>query len=438
MIYVPGGRTTTRPWTDTEAVFRQESHFFYLTGVEEPDHHLLLDVERRHATLLIPDYGADHALWSGPPPTCASVQERYAPDAVAVATADTIKRLLDGAQPAQLLVLPGTDLAALPDAWRERARQDESAAAPLLQTAFAEARIIKNAGEQALLRRAGAVSAAAHVALMQGVRGCATEREAQALFEYECFRHDAPIQAYTPIVAAGRAGAVLHYTKNTAPLPRNSDDLLLVDAGAEVSCYAADITRTYPLSGRFTGLYKTTYEIVLETQKAVLAALKPGVAWEAMHTLALQTTAAGLQRAGLVRADVAVDELMAHDIPALFLPHGLGHAIGLDVHDAGGYPKGTPRIDRPSYRYLRMRRDLQAGMAVTVEPGCYFVDAILDAALANPDQARYLVADRVAQFRREVGGVRIEDDVLITDTGYENLTAGVPKEMAEIEALMAQ
>ncbi|RKO84226.1 peptidase M24, structural domain-containing protein, partial [Blyttiomyces helicus] len=276
----------------------------------------------------------------------------------------------------------------------------------------------------------------AHIALMKAVRpGVGTEAELHALFEYECFREGAR-QAYTAIIAGGRNGSVLHYISNKDPIPANPADMLLVDAAGEFSYYSADITRTYPLGGRFEGDWKTTYEIVLEMFKAVLSQLRAGVKWEDMHRVAERVALDGLVKAGLITG--STEELLANHIPALFFPHGLGHLIGLDTHDCGGYPKGVERIQEPGIRYLRMRRELKAGMVVTVEPGVYFVDPILKNAVADPAINKYLNLDVVERFRKNVGGVRIEDDVVILADGYDNLSEFVPKEIADIERIMAR
>jgi Xaa-Pro dipeptidase len=153
-----------------------------------------------------------------------------------------------------------------------------------------------------------------------------------------------------------------------------------------------------------------------------------------MHRLATRVILDGLLKAQLVQGDV--ETLLANHIPALFFPHGLGHLIGIDVHDVGGYPPGVPRIQEPGIKYLRMRRVLEPGMVVTVEPGVYFVDAILDPAIADPVLSKFLNVPLINRFR-SVGGVRIEDDVLITETGSENLTGWIPKSVADIEKVMS-
>ena len=245
----------------------------------------------------------------------------------------------------------------------------------------------------------------------------------------------AVFQAYTPIFAVGRNGSVLHYVANNSQFPNNPSDMLLVDAGCEFSCYASDVTRTYPINGKFEGEYKIIYQIVLESQEAVLKSLKSGVEWEDMHRLAERVILDGLIRAGIVHGDY--EEMIKSHISALFFPHGLGHLIGLDVHDVGGYPPGVERIPEPAIRYLRMRRTLKTNMVVTVEPGLYFIDQILDKALKDPKIAKFLDLAVLDKFRH-IGGVRIEDDVLILENGIKILTREIPKSIEDIEKVMSK
>lgn len=233
---------------------------------------------------------------------------------------------------------------------------------------------------------------------------------------------------------------MLHYIKNDAPFSGNRNDFLLVDAGTEFNLYASDITRTYPVGGKFSGDHKVVYEIVLEAMNSVIEKLKPGVAYEDLHRLALRIICQGLQKVcpTLMQAGILVGstkDLISNHVPAIFFPHGLGHFLGLDVHDCGGYPKGVDRIQEPGIRYLRMRRVLQQGHVITIEPGCYFVDALIDPALADPKLAKFFNTEILNRFRA-VGGVRIEDDIAITETGYDILSKSVPKTVEEIEAVM--
>ncbi|KAJ3089544.1 hypothetical protein HK102_006137 [Quaeritorhiza haematococci] len=344
--------------------------------------------------------------------------------------ADQLGALLKEYAAEKVHVIDGSDLSAL-----HKAGSGVTVVDSHLRSAIAEARVFKTKGEIEVIRMAAKITGEAHIALMKSLKtGVTTETEMHARFVYECARKGAQFQAYTPIVAGAKRGAVLHYVKNNEPLPTNPHDFVLVDAGCEYNLYAGDVTRTYPVGGKFVDEWKTTYEIVLDAQKAVLNALKPGVEWEDMHRLATRVICEGLQKAGILRG--STEELLKHHLPALFFPHGLGHLIGIDVHDVGGYPAGVERIQEPGIRYLRMRRTLKPGMYVTVEPGVYFVDTILEPALKDPNTSKYIDLPTLERFRSKVGGVRIEDDVLITESGIENMTGWIPKEIPDIERVM--
>jgi len=171
---------------------------------------------------------------------------------------------------------------------------------------------------------------------------------------------------------------------------------------------------------------------VLNALNTTIQQIKMGVKMEDLHLHAARTIMEGMKDAGIVKG--SVDDMMENDLFALFFPHGLGHFLGLDTHDVGGYPKGVERIDRPGIKFLRARRDLQPGMVVTIEPGAYFIPALLIPALKDDTQSQFLNADKVTQMY-EFGGIRIEDNIVVTEDGYENLT-DVPKERNEIEKLI--
>ncbi|XP_035229913.1 xaa-Pro dipeptidase-like [Stegodyphus dumicola] len=211
--------------------------------------------------------------------------------------------------------------------------------------------------------------------------------------------------------------------------------MCLFDMGCEYYCYASDITCSFPANGKFNDKQKLIYEAVYKSSRAVMAAVKPGVSWVDMHKLANKVHLEELKAGGLLKGDV--NDMLKVNLGAVFMPHGLGHFMGCDVHDVGGYIEGTPeRPTEAGLRSLRTARVLKAGMVLTIEPGIYFIDQLLDAAFSNPEQAKYLVHDAIQEFRN-FGGVRIEDDVLITENGMENLTC-VPRTIKEIEDLMAE
>ncbi|KAL6053631.1 hypothetical protein STEG23_018864, partial [Scotinomys teguina] len=249
----------------------------------------------------------------------------------------------------------------------------------------------------------------------------------------------------TPVSAAGKVGAswedsgenaaVLHYGHAGAPNDRTikDGDMCLFDMGGEYYCFASDITCSFPANGKFTEDQKAIYEAVLKSCRTVMSTMKPGVWWPDMHRLADRIHLEELTRIGLLSG--SVDAMLQVHLGAVFMPHGLGHFLGLDVHDVGGYPEGVERIDEPGLRSLRTARHLEPGMVLTVEPGIYFIDHLLDQALADPAQACFFNLEVLQRFRN-FGGVRIEEDVVVTNSGMELLTC-VPRTVEEIEACMA-
>jgi Xaa-Pro dipeptidase len=250
------------------------------------------------------------------------------------------------------------------------------------------------------------------------------------VFDYHQIKNGLMQDAYNGIFGSGDNSAILHYIENNQQI--KDGDLFLIDAGFECNGYASDFTRTYPANGEFTELQAEVYEAVLEAQKQVIKASVPGTKMEDLHVMAAKIMMQGLKDADIVKGDV--DDLMKEDVFALFFPHGLGHFLGLDTHDVGGYPKGVNRIERPGIKYLRMRRSLQPGMVLTIEPGLYFIPALLKPALEDDKISSFLNKSKLENMF-DFGGIRIEDNLIITADGHENLT-DVPKERDEIEKVM--
>lgn len=285
------------------------------------------------------------------------------------------------------------------------------------------------------LRQAAAVSVKAHQAGMQATLEAKTEAQVRGAIEGVIIAHNMAC-AYNSIVTVH--GEVLHnesYDNQLQP-----QDLLLADVGAETaSGWAADVTRTWPISGKFSHTQKDIYEIVLAAHDNCIAKINPGVEYQDIHLLAAEIIAEGLVDLGILKGNP--QDLVAMDAHALFFPHGIGHLLGLDVHDmedlgdVAGYEAGRKRSDRFGLGYLRLNRPLQPGMLVTIEPGFYQVPAILN----NPDfRSKYQDVvdwDRLSQFQ-DVKGIRIEDDVLVTDSGTEVLTAQLPTRVEDIEELV--
>lgn len=437
VVLLEGGPTRYEYDTDRELLFMQESFFQWAFGVKEPDCFGAIEVGSGRSWLFVPRLPESYAVWMGRIHPPQHFRELYEVDEVR--HVDELPAVLAQLDPRPLHLLSGknSDSGSLakPAACDGLERFERDLAR--LYPAMVECRLIKSDEEIELLRYVNRVTCAAHEDVMRAIRPGMSEYQLEALFLHQVYaRGGCRLSAYTCICGCGPNSSVLHYGHAGAPNDRvlGEGDLFLNDSGAEYHGYAADVTCTFPVNGRFTADQRAVYETVLQANLAVQAAMKPGVPWPDMHRLAERVIAERLRAAGLLRG--TTEELMQAHVPALFMPHGLGHLMGLDVHDVGGWPEGLQRIDEPGIRSLRCGRRLEAGMVITVEPGVYFIDALLEPALADPRYRPYLVPDVIARFRR-FGGVRIEDDVLVTATGAENLTR-VPRTVDEIERVMAE
>jgi Xaa-Pro aminopeptidase len=282
------------------------------------------------------------------------------------------------------------------------------------------------------MSRAAAVTVQAHKAGMQ--KAAKTEAQVRAAMESMIMGHNMTC-AYSSIVTV--QGEVLH--NNHYHHPIRSGDLLLADVGAETELgWAADVTRTWAVSGKFSPTQRAIYQVVLAAHDLCIAQARPGVEYRDLHLLACKTIAAGLTDLGILKGKA--EDLVEMDAHALFFPHGIGHLLGLDVHDMedlgdlAGYEEGRTRSDRFGLGYLRLDRTLRSGMVVTVEPGFYQVPAILQDSERREKYKDVVNWERLAEFS-DVRGIRIEDDVLVTERGAEVLTAGLPTAIEEIEQL---
>ena len=399
---------------DAEYSFRQDSDFYYLTGFNEPDALLLLIPGRPEGeyVLFCPPRDPGMEIWTGyraGPEGC--VRDFGADQAFPLTELEQkVPELLDGAQ--RLYYALGQDevLDNRVRGWineiRSRARLGAQAPEELvlLDNLLHELRLFKSDAELEMMRRAADISAEAHIRAMKAARPGMHEYQLEAAITGYCMDQGARFQAYSPIVGAGANGCILHYIENSAPM--QDGDLVLIDAGCELDNYASDITRTFPVSGRFSERQKALYQLVLDTQQACIDAIRPGVLWNRVHDLSVEYLTEGLIRLGLLTGDR--DKLIEEGAYRRFYMHRIGHWLGMDVHDVGSY-----KVDGEW-------RPLEPGMVMTVEPGLYIA----------PDD------DTVDPEWRGIG-IRIEDDVVVTDAGCEVLTSGVPKSIAEIEQLMA-
>jgi Xaa-Pro aminopeptidase len=398
---------------DAHFPYRFDSYFYYLTGFTEPEAVLVLtggDTSR--SLLFCRDKDIEREIWDG---------FRYGPDGAKQAfgfdEAYSVKQL-DEQVPKLLADQPAifcdvgengewdSRLIQWLNVVRAQVRTGVSAPGEIrdVRKLLDDMRLIKDNEELDVMRRAARISAGAHRRAMQSTRAGLHEYDVEAELLHEFRRHGAQAPAYTPIVASGANACVLHYVANDQPL--KDGDLLLIDAGCELDGYASDITRTFPVSGRFAGPQKDVYELVLAAQAAAVAQVKPGNHWELPHEAAVRVLARGFIDLGLCAG--TVDSVIESGAYRKFYMHRTGHWLGLDVHDCGDYKReGNWRA-------------LEPGMVLTVEPGCYI----------RP-------GDGVPQHLWNIG-VRIEDDAVVVPGGCEIITTEAPKTIADIEIAMRQ
>lgn len=399
---------------DVEYRYRPTSNFYYLTGFGEPDAVAVLDgsADKEKFLLFVPPKDPDRETWTGPRAGVEGAVEQFGADA-----AYPIEELSDHLIPritkaGALHYRFGHDegfnhrlLEMAKTAWAARPRTANDKPTSLIDSGppVYEMRLKKSPEELAWLRRAIDIAADAHLAALRDTRPGQSEYEIEALIEYSFRRRGASGWAYPSIVAGGANATVLHYIANEDPL--RDGELLLIDAGCEVGYYCADITRTFPIGKDFTAEQRRVYDVVLASQEAACDAVRPGATVEDVHDRAVEILVDGLLSLGLIEGESVAAAVQAEDYKKFYM-HRTSHWLGMDVHDVGAYNvDGAPR-------------PLEPGMVLTVEPGLYFSPRHEDV----PDAYRGI-------------GIRIEDDVLVTETGNEILTARVPKRADEMLAL---
>lgn len=399
---------------DVEYPYRPESDFFYLTGFEEPAAVAVLVPGRGQGEFILFCRERDPKLelWAGPRHGPRGARAHFGADeAHAVGAIDDIlPGLLENRAKVYYTMGSNPDFDQRITGWLKTIRRKSRAGVHppdeivSLEHLLHEMRLFKSRSEIETMRHAAEISAAAHCRAMRACRPGMPEYQLEAELSHEFIRRGARSHAYPPIIGGGANACILHYTDNDAVLA--DGDLVLIDAGAEYRGYAADITRTFPVNGRFSPAQRAIYELVLAAQHAAIAKVQPGNHWNDPHDAAVRVLTQGLVRLGLLKGEVRA--LIRNRAYQRFFMHRTGHWLGMDVHDVGDYKIGD------SWRLL------EPGMVLTVEPGLYIPAG----------------SKGVAKKWWNIG-VRIEDDVLVTRTGNEVLTRGVPKTVAEIEALMA-
>jgi Xaa-Pro aminopeptidase len=410
---IPGAREATRS-NDTQYRFRQDSDFYYLTGFEEPDSIAVIAPGREHKyTLFVRPRDPEQEIWVGHRAGVEGAKSDFGADeSFPIAEfPEKLEDILDGAEKLyyRLGVNADLDNTIIRQIAQMRAMNRKPIHPPRMiidsATIVHEMRVFKSPEEIELMQKAADIAAEAHVEAMKAVRPGMKEYEVEALIEQIFRRHGAAGPSYTSIVGAGVNATVLHYINNDGEL--KDGELLLVDAGAEYKGYASDITRTFPINGRYSKAQREIYDLVLETQMSCVEMVRPGVTHDELKSHSVEMLTEGMVKLGLLKGKPA--DLIEEEKYKQFYMHGLGHLLGIDVHDVG------------IYYYDKQSRALEPGTVMTVEPGIYVAPDTKDI----PEQ--YLGI-----------GVRIEDDVLCTSNGPRVLTTKVPKQADEIEALMAK
>lgn len=397
-----------------EHPYRQNSNFQYLTGFPEPEAVLVLIPHRAEGQSILFCRDRDPAIevWTGVREGQAGAVEKYQVDqAFSINQLDELMpQLLDGRSTVYSLMASQQQLQQQIEHWidsvRKKIRQDATPPSILhaLEPIIHEMRLRKSTAELAVMQYAMDISANAHIRAMKECKADLHEYTLDAALEYEFRRGGARLVAYNSIIASGPNACILHYQENNAKLV--AGDLVMIDAGCEIDCYASDISRTFPVSGIFSEHQKALYEIVLAANLAAINEVSPGKPYQAIHDAAVRVITQGLVDLDILQG--SVEQLIASKAYLEFYMHGTGHWLGLDVHDVG------------SYRINKQSRPLEVGMVFTVEPGIYIASDNMN----------------VDEVWRGIG-IRIEDNVVVTETGYRVMTEKTPKTIAEIEAIMA-
>ncbi len=403
---------------DVHHPFRQSSDLSYLCGFPEPEALAVFAPRRKEGEFVLFCRPRDEKreLWDGPRAGVEGARSAYGADqAHPMDDLDAVlPTLLEGRRRVYYPLGLDTDLDRRLMGWigQVRAKARAGVRAPTeivaLSMLLHEQRLVKDSSEIKIMRKAARISAAAHRGVMRLCRPGLFEYELEAAFVHACAEQGGRFQAYSPIVGGGANACVLHYVSNGDRL--RDGDLVLIDAGCEYQGYASDITRTFPVNGRFSPAQRELYELVLEAQLAAIAKAVPGNRWNDPHDAAVRTLTKGLARLGILPGGkAAVARHIKDEKYKPFYMHRTGHWLGIDVHDVGEYKVGD------------QWRLLEPGMVLTVEPGLYIPAAVADSDYAVPEAYRHI-------------GIRIEDDVLITARGNEILSADAPKSVDEIEA----
>lgn len=438
LVVLLGNEESPMNYKDNTYHFRQDSNFLYYVGIDQAHLAVVIDIDEGQAVLYGDELTIDHIVWMGPQPSLQELAGRSGIESVTGygQLAEKLKAAKDlGRTIHYLPPYRGEEIIKLHQ-WLDLpvSAVQTGASADLIRAVIAQ-RSIKTAEEVTELEKAVTISGAMHVAAMKAARAGKKEAELAGIVEGIAIGAGGHL-SFPAILTINGQTLHNHYHGNTL----QEGQLVLGDFGAENAMhYAGDITRTYPVSKTFTIQQKEIYNIVLKALNDSIGACKPGIPYQQIHLAAAKIIASGLKDLGLMTGDV--DEAVAAGAHALFFPHGLGHMLGMDVHDMEGlgedlvgYDDTVQRSDQFGTRSLRLGRALQPGFVLTVEPGIYFIPELIDLWKAEGKFTDFIAYDKLEAYR-SFGGIRIEDDVLITEKGSHVLGKPIPKTVMEVEAL---
>lgn len=409
-------------YCDQTKPIRQNRYFFYLSGCEVPGSHVLYNAETDKLTLFLPNIDYEDVMWSGMPLSIEDALKKF--DVDFVKYVDSLEEALQALSSDGFTIFT-TDF----NKWNDKFKRFMTEQSPDFFYALDEARMIKDDFEIELMKHASAITDKCHLGVMSATPIETNETHIHAEFMYHALRQGSKYQLYDPICCSGPNCSTLHYVKNDDEIDNKRS--ILIDAGAEWSCYASDVTRCFPINGDWTKEHLEIYNIVLKMQKATMALIKPGASWDDIHLEAHKVMIREFIELGIFK-NYPEEEIFDSNISARFFPHGLGHLLGMDTHDVGGYPNYED--PDPKLRYLRLRRNLKEGMVLTDEPGVYFSPFLLKEILEDETKMKYINKDVLDKYWY-IGGVRIEDDLLITHDGFENFTK-ITSDPAEITKII--
>ena len=429
VIIFQGGRLAPKYDNDTNYYyFDQESNFYYLTGVREPNMYFVLDVQNGKGVLFYEKEPDESKIWMVVP-SCQDIETKYGIKTLLKSDLEKYlqKRnmeviyILDGINENSDLPVYSAELNFVGDyAYLNKKINHDK----YIYMVLCDTRRIKNEKEKALLKYIANISNEAHKELMKYIKPGLNERDTENFFlQYLRDKNYTRFMAYGCICASGKNAATLHYVLNNRDM--NSGDIYLTDMGIRFCGYCSDISATYPVNGEFSDQQRKIYEIVLKANRDVIAAMKPGITKVAeLDTLSKKIILAGLQEIGIIKEGFNVDDMFNDGLARIFMPHSIGHLLGLDVHDVGNR----------SITY-KSNNLLENGMFITVEPGIYFIDFLMDEAESSTTLSKYINITELEKYRG-FGGVRIEDNVMIGEDSVESYQEDLPRTIEQIETFM--